>query len=256
MPQILVTNDDGVLAPGLAALAEAMAALGTVTVVAPSKNWSASGHVKTMHKPLRLQEATLSDGRPAWACSGAPSDCVALALMGALKQDFDLVVSGINPHANMGQDVTYSGTVTAAMEAALMNRPGIAVSTDWDQAIGYGPAAEAGLMAVRMVLARGGLPPGLLLSVNAPSRPSAQILGVRVTRLGQRDYRDELVVRDDPYGRPYYWIGGEGPIALPGEGTDVEALAAGYISITPLNMDMTARSALEDIRGWGWEREA
>lgn len=252
MPTILVTNDDGILAPGLAALAAALRGLGEVTVLAPEKNWSASGHVKTMHKPLRVREAATSDGRPALACSGAPSDCVALALMGLTETDFDLVVSGINPHANLGQDVTYSGTVTAAMEAALLGKPGIAVSTDHDPDIGYGPAAELGLRVARRVLERGGLPEGVLLSVNAPRRAIDAIAGTRLTRLGKRDYRDLLLRREDPYGRPYYWIGGEGPIALPGAGTDVEALAQGYASITPLQMDMTARAAIEALDGWDW----
>jgi 5'-nucleotidase len=253
MPQILVTNDDGILAPGLAFLAEALRALGTVTVLAPEKNWSASGHVKTMHKPLRVREAMTADGRAALACSGAPSDCVALALMGLTGVDFDLVVSGINPFANLGQDVTYSGTVTAAMEAALMGKPGIAISTDHDPEIGFGPAAEQGLRVARQVLARGGLPEGILLNVNAPRRRPEDIAGTRITRLGKRDYRDALLERQDPYGRPYYWIAGEGPIALPGDGTDLEALAEGWVSITPLRMDMTAHSEIERLRDWVWD---
>lgn len=250
-PQILVTNDDGILAPGLAALAEALRDLGSVTVLAPEKNWSASGHVKTMHKPLRVREAATSDGRPALACSGAPSDCVALALMGLTETDYDLVVSGINPHANLGQDVTYSGTVTAAMEASLLGKPGLAVSTDHHPEIGYGPAAAEGRRVARAILERG-LPEGVLLSLNVPRRQAREFAGTRITCLGKRDYRDALVRREDPYGRPYYWIGGEHPVALPGEDTDVEAVEAGYVSITPLQMDMTARRAVETLRDWDW----
>lgn len=249
---ILVTNDDGVRAPGIAALADALSALGDVTVLAPDRNWSASGHVKTMHKPLRLHEAACSDGRPALSCNGAPSDCVALALMGVLDREVDLVVSGINPHANLGQDVTYSGTVTAAMEAALLGKPGIAVSTEFEASLGYATGARAAVMVAGKVAERG-LPEGVLLSVNAPTRPLEAVEGIRVTRLGRRDYRDQLVVRDDPYGKPYYWIGGEGPIALPGAGTDVEALEAGFISVTPLHMDMSAPGGVADaLRGWDW----
>jgi 5'-nucleotidase len=249
---ILITNDDGVRAPGLAALAEAMSTLGDVTVLAPDRNWSASGHVKTMHKPLRLHQVACSDGRPALSCSGAPSDCVALALMGVLDREVDLVVSGINPHANLGQDVTYSGTVTAAMEAALLGKPGIAVSTEQTETVGYATAAQAAVAVAKKVMNKG-LPEGVLLSVNAPTLPTDQVRGTRITRLGRRDYRDQLIVRDDPYGRPYYWIGGEGPVALPGEGTDVEALEEGFISITPLHMDMSApRSVAAELRSWDW----
>src|SRR3990172_4619794 len=127
---ILLTNDDGVGAPGLLALKQALAPLGKVTIVAPSRNYSAAGHRKTMHKPLRIDETQLSDGSPVWVCSGAPSDCVALALLGFVKEKVDLVVSGINPHHNLGQDVTYSGTVTAAIEAVIAGVPGMAVSTE------------------------------------------------------------------------------------------------------------------------------
>jgi len=129
--EILVTNDDGVQAPSLLALVQALRKLdANITVLAPERNWSASGHVKTMHRPLRLSQTVLADGSPAWQSDGAPSDCVALAMMGALEQDFDLLVSGINPNANIGLDVTYSGTVTAAMEASIWGKPGIAVSLD------------------------------------------------------------------------------------------------------------------------------
>lgn len=248
---ILVTNDDGVAAPGLAALAAAFAGLGRVTVLAPERNWSASGHVKTMHKPLRVRETTLADGRPALAASGAPSDCVALALLGVADLPVDLVVSGINPNANLGYDVTYSGTVTAAMEATIFGVPAIAVSTASADEPGYAAVAAIAAEVARRVLAHG-LPKGTLLSVNVPARPVADIAGMRLTRQGLRVYRDELVRRLDPRGVPYYWIGGEPPDGVAEPGTDFAALEDGYVSITPLDLDLTASPAMEALGRWEW----
>ncbi len=246
---ILVTNDDGVAAPGLAALAEAMRGLGRVTVLAPDRNWSASGHVKTLHKPLRVKLAQTCDGAEALACDGAPSDCVALAFLGVVKDKIDLVVSGINPHPNLSHDVTYSGTVTAAMEAAISHLPGIAVSMDTDDDTDYAPAARAAARIVNEVIARG-LPPYTVLNVNVPGLKESEIKGVRITRQGLRVYRDELVTRLDPRGHPYYWIGGEAPVGVRDEGTDIAALAEGYISVTPLQLDLTAYGMIETLREW------
>lgn len=248
MPHLLVTNDDGVHAPGLAALAAALRPLGRVTVLAPERNWSASGHVKTLHKPLRVHDTQLADGSPALACTGAPSDAVALALLGLLDLPVDLVVSGINPHANLGHDVTYSGTVTAAMEACIFGVPGVAVSTEHTQAIGYGPAAAMAAKVAAWVLDHG-LPAGLLLNVNIPALPAGAIRGIKLTRQGQRVYRDALVTRQDPRGRPYYWIGGEDPSGLEDPGTDFAALAAGWVSVTPLHLDLTADWAAAALAG-------
>ncbi|MBI3763668.1 MAG: 5'/3'-nucleotidase SurE, partial [Chloroflexi bacterium] len=218
---LLVTNDDGVNAPGLLALTQALRSVGRVTVMAPDKNWSASGHVKTMHKPLRVRETRLAYGSPAFASDGAPSDCVALALLGFIPEPIDIVVAGINPYANIGHDVTYSGTVTAAMEAAICKVPGIAVSVDGgenggkvrgagDEAAAYSAAAEWAARIAAEVGKRG-LPPYTILNVNVPALPVEKIKGVQVTRQGLRVYRDELVRRLDPRGVPYYWIGGEAP---------------------------------------------
>lgn len=248
MPHLLVTNDDGVGAPGLAALAAALRPLGRVSVLAPERNWSASGHVKTLHKPLRVHEAQLADGQPALACTGAPSDAVALALLGLLDQPVDLVVSGINPHANLGHDVTYSGTVTAAMEACIFGVAGLAVSTEHAPDIGYGPAAATAAAVAAWILEQG-LPPGLLLNLNVPPLPAAAIRGVKLTRQGQRVYRDVLVTRQDPRGRPYYWIGGEDPGGVTDPGTDFAALAEGWVSVTPLHLDLTADWASDGLAG-------
>lgn len=253
---ILVTNDDGITHPGLLALVSAMKTLGEVTVLAPDHNWSASGHVKTLHRPLRVLTTKLPDGTPAYMSDGAPSDCIALALLGYIDKKFDLVVSGINPGANLGDDVTYSGTVTAAMEAAIGGLPGIAISLDSPSNLqGERDFAAATTIAKRVAarVAAEGLPRNALLNVNVPYLPLEQIKGIRVTRLGLRVYRDELVRRDDPQGNPYYWIGGEAPSGVPEEGTDVGALNEGYVSVTPLHMDMTAYNLMTEISAWKWD---
>src|SRR3990170_3675834 len=178
---ILVTNDDGVTAPGLLALAQEMRALGQVTILAPDKNWSASGHVKTMHRPLRVKDVLLEDGTRALASDGAPSDCVALAILGLTPEKVDLVVSGINPHANVGHDVTYSGTVTAAMEAAIAGLPGMAVSLDSPEGhpgpLDYSAAATVAARLIRQILAHG-LPRGILLNLNVPYGPLESLRGL------------------------------------------------------------------------------
>jgi len=252
---ILVTNDDGVTAPGLLALAQEMSQIAKVTVLAPDHNWSASGHVKTMHRPLRVRETLLADGTPALSSDGAPSDCVALALLGLLQEKIDLVVSGINPNANIGHDVTYSGTVTAAMEAAIGGVSGIAVSLHSPEnhvgALEYGPAARIARRVVQALL-KSEAKTVSLLNVNVPYLCDEEIKGILVTRQGMRVYRDQLDRRLDPRGRPYYWIGGESPTGVPDEGTDFGALARGYVSITPLHLDLTAYQDMGWMRGWEW----
>jgi 5'-nucleotidase len=252
---ILVTNDDGVSAPGLLALAIEMRALGCVSVLAPDHNWSASGHVKTMHRPLRVKKTTLSDGSIAWASDGAPSDCVALGLLGFIDEKIDLVVSGINPNANIGHDVTYSGTVTAAMEAAIGGVPGIAFSLhapeEFHGMIDFTPAARIALRIVKAIMKQG-LLNNLLLNVNIPYLKEDEIKGIQITRQGLRIYRDRLDRRVDPRGRPYYWIGGDSPTATLDEGTDFNAIENGYVSITPLQLDLTDFQALDSIRKIPW----
>jgi len=253
---ILVTNDDGVQAPGLLALAQELRKLGKVTVFAPDHNWSASGHVKTLDRPLRVREVPLADNTPAYSCDGAPSDCVALPLMGFVEEKVDVVVSGINPNANIGHDVTYSGTVTAAMEAVITGCVvGIAVSLDAPEfhsgPLDYRSAAKVARKVTAKVMADS-LPEGVLLNVNVPYLTEEQFKGYMVTRQGLRVYLDKLERRLDPRGRPYYWIGGEAPTGVLEEGTDFGALKAGYVSITPLQLDLTARAAMEEMKKWEW----
>jgi len=248
-PHILITNDDGVSSPGLLALKDALTTVGRVTVLAPQQNWSASGHAKTMHKPLRVNEVTMADGTPALATDGAPSDAVALAFLGIVEQQIDMVVAGINLGSNLGHDLTYSGTVTAAMEGAISGVPSIAVSLNARNPGDFSVAADFAAELVPTVWTHG-LPANTLLNVNVPPLPPEEIKGVLVTRTGARIYRDELIRRIDPRGQPYYWIGGPPPIGLEEEGTDIWAVANGYISVTPIQLDLTAHSFLPTVESW------
>lgn len=253
---ILATNDDGVFHPGLLALVQELHHIGKVTVIAPDHNWSTSGHVKTLRRPLRIKEVALADGTHAYACDGSPADCVSLSAMGFLQESVDMVVSGINPNANLGQDVTYSGTVTAAIEAVIWKLPAVAVSLN---AVEYNPgpldfSASATIAAriVKTVLAEK-LPENTLLNVNVPYGAIETIQGYRITRQGLRLYHDELIRREDPCGVPYYWIGGEPPSGVPEEGSDIGALSHGYVSITPLTLDMTNYAFAKEMHTWQFE---
>ena len=256
--RILITNDDGVYAPGLLALAQELRKLGEVSILAPDHNWSASGHVKTLNRPLRVKPAVLADGSRALACDGAPSDCVALALMGVIETPIDVVVSGINPNANIGHDVTYSGTVTAAMEAAIGGVYGVAVSLDapeyFNGTLDFSTAAVAARVVTTRLL-KLDLPRNVLLNVNIPYLPLNELKGYRISRQGLRIYRDELIKREDPRGRPYYWIGGEAPTGVPDTGTDFGDRKAGFASITPIQLDLTAHDMLPRLREVDWSTD-
>lgn len=253
---ILVTNDDGVTSPGLLALAQAMADFGEVSVLAPDHDWSGGGHVKTLRRPLRVRRVKMADGANALTSDGAPSNCVALGLMGMLSTKVDLIVAGINPSANLGHDVTYSGTVTAVMEGIIWGVPGVAVSLDGGDTdsydLDYGAAVAVASRVVGAVT-KHGLPKGVFLNVNVPGGPLSNMKGILTTKQGLRVYRDRLDRRVDPRGRDYYWIGGDRPTGVPKEGTDVGALAAGYASVTPLCLDLTASAMVEMMAGWDWQ---
>lgn len=255
--RILVTNDDGIHAPGIFALKQALDAAGhTVTVCAPDRPRSASGHAITLHKPLRISEVPLRDGTIGYAGSGTPADCVTLGVLDVLQNDVDLVVSGINHGPNVGWDVTYSGTVSAAMEAVIIGVPAFAVSVaSYAKEIHWAGAAHfAARLASRLAAHR--LPPATLLNVNAPDLPEGEIRGVRVTTQGDRQYVDRVDKRHDPLGRPYYWLGGKIHDKEAAEGTDVKAVGQGYISVTPIHLDLTAHAFLPDLRSWGLEEPA
>jgi 5'-nucleotidase len=249
MPYILLTNDDGVDSPGLVALKQALAPLGEIAVLAPAHSWSAAGHTKTMHKPMRVKRGTLNDGSEALVTTGSPSDCVALALLGVLDNRPDLVVSGINKGPNMGEDVTYSGTVAAAMEGVVSGIPAIAASADGWEGWDFESAARVVASIAQEVLSRG-LPPGTLLNVNVPAVPFQEIQGIIITRLGRRVYKDVLIERADPRGETYYWIGGDPPDGESLEGTDFWAIKQGFVSVTPLKMDMTDYGLTESLKHW------
>jgi 5'-nucleotidase len=246
---VLVTNDDGIDSPALLPLKQALDGVAETIVFAPDHNWSAAGHPKTMHKPLRADFVRLADGTHAFSCSGAPSDCVALAVLGIVERKPDLIVSGINMGANLGYDTFYSGTVAAAVEGVINGTPAIAFSLDSFNWGDYGGPASFAAQLVRHV-AEHGLPADLFLNVNFPAVPWNEVKGVAITRLGRRVYRDELVSRTDPRGRPYYWIGGNPPGGVPDTGTDFWAISNGYVSITPVHLDMTAYHFREELRRW------
>ena len=250
--RILVTNDDGVHAPGILALKTAMETIpgAEVYVVAPERPRSAAGHAITLHKPLRLGKATLADGGPAYAASGTPADCVVLGAQEVMQGHVDMIVSGINHGPNLGWDVHYSGTVAAAKEAAMIGYPAIAVSVaSYAADVRYDTAAA---FAARLAvwLSEHPMPERTLLNVNVPDLAPEQIAGIVVARQGPRQYVDRYEKRDDPSGKPYYWLGGTLSDTRAPEGSDVRAVADGKISITPLQLDMTAADLLNDLREW------
>lgn len=249
MTYILVTNDDGYAAPGILALANAMQSIAEVSVIAPAFNQSASGHKKTLFTDIPFTQTTLSDGTHALAITGSPADCIALSAMGAAHWPPDLVVSGINRGANMGQDITYSGTVSAALEASIHGIPAIAFSLDNHQAnerSDYDIAAQVALRVVQFALQRRDqmLPQFTILNVNIPN--THHVKGIRITRQGIREYRDELVQVGDVYR-----IEGPPPSGnLEERGTDLWAVHTGYVSITPIHLDLTAHKFMADLAAW------
>lgn len=241
-PLILVTNDDGIRAPGLEFLAAALDSVGEVRVYAPDRQRSAVGHGVSLHHPLRVTEL-----KPGWhMVDGTPTDCVMLAVRALLGRRPALVVSGVNNGANLGDDVTYSGTVAGAYEGMLLGVPSIAVSD-----VSYTPkhmdtAAAFAARLARYVLEHG-LPEDTALNVNVPDLPYAEIAGVAITRMGRRNYQDEIVTREDPRGGAYYWIGGSEPSHVRESGTDFEAIEQQKISITPLHRDLTNHAVLHRL---------
>jgi 5'-nucleotidase len=240
MAVILVTNDDGVHAPGLAALAETLGPLGEVWVVAPEREQSACGHALTLHRPLRPHQW----GERRFAVNGTPSDCVNLGVLGFLPERPVLVASGVNHGSNLGDDVTYSGTVSAAMEATLLGVPAIAVSLV-DGGDLTAAARVARLVATRVLVE--GLPPKTLLNVNVPRQAPR---GIRFTRLGHRVYSEKVVEQVDPRGRTHYWLGAGPPEWEALEGTDMGAVHEGFVAVTPLYLDLTNHRALAQMADW------
>ncbi len=251
-PRILVTNDDGVESRGLLALKQALEVLGDTTVVAPDTNQSTVGHQKTLMRPLRVRERILADGSLAYSVDGSPTDAVSLAFLGYFGHGFDLVASGINYGANLGDDITYSGTVSAAMEAVINGCPAFAISQEYYQHPDFTLAGRAALAVARNILEHG-LSRGELINVNVPALEPGEDEGFEVTRLGKRVYQDQLIQRVDPRGIPYFWIGGPPPSGLAVPGTDFHAVVNRRIAVTPIHLDLTGRRLLKRLRTWAWE---
>lgn len=239
MTRILVTNDDGIFSEGIKLLAASLSAFAEVVVVAPDREQSATGHALTLSRPLRMQKVEES-----WyAVDGTPTDCVNLAVLSLLKdRPPDLVCSGINFGLNLGDDVTYSGTVSATFEGTLLGIPSVAFSQEVAEGFSFGPAAEFAAKLVEILLGED-LPRDLLLNVNVPAGP---IKGLSFTKLGRRVYKQSVVEKLDPRGRKYYWIAGT-PQWEKATGTDYEAVTQGRISVTPLHLDLTYYPGLESF---------
>ncbi len=239
MKRILVTNDDGIHAPGIQALEAAIADLAEVHVVAPLDEQSATSHALTLHRPLRMKEF----GERRMAVDGTPTDCVLIAVRELLEEPPDLVVSGINQGPNLGEDVIYSGTVAGAMEGTILGIPAVAIShgsrTDRD----FSTAASVARALVAQLLELDH-PYRFLVNVNVPAVPLTAVRGTRVTRLGTRFYEDDIIRKTDPRGRDYFWVGGTDPQWEPEPDTDFAALADGYVSLTPVLTDLTDRERL------------
>ncbi|MDE2148881.1 MAG: 5'/3'-nucleotidase SurE [Gammaproteobacteria bacterium] len=243
--RILLSNDDGCMAPGLRCLARCLSAAHELTVVAPDRNRSGASNSLTLLNPLRVQRH--DDG--VYGVDGTPTDCVHLALTGLLEQLPQMVVSGINAGANLGDDTLYSGTVAAAMEGRHLGSPAVAVSVASAAPRHYESAAQLTLKLVER-LQQQPLPGDTILNVNVPDVPGSEIKGVQVTRLGNRHRAEGAKLHHDPRGRPIWWIGGAGEELDSGPGTDFYAVANGYVSITPLLVDLTRHSALDRLRQW------
>ncbi len=256
-PLLLLSNDDGIQAPGLRALCRALLPLGEVVVVAPEIERSAMGHAITLSDPLRVTEVGLGiAGVTAYACSGTPADCVKLAILSILPEQPALVVSGINHGANTGVNVIYSGTVSAATEGAILGIPSIAFSIDCRECRDFALASNVAFQISRRVMADG-LPDATLLNVNIPEHPDAariadyaQGRGFSLTVHGKSDWQDSFDKRVDPNNRTYYWLSGRKRVMSEAENTDEETMKAGRVSITPIGFDLTNQAAYEELSGW------
>ncbi len=250
-PLILITNDDGIHAPGIFALWEAMGEIGDVIVVAPESEKSAVGHAITISDPIRVMEITRKSGFEGYAVAGTPADCVKIAVRALMDREPDLVVSGINSGANVGTSLIYSGTVSAATEGTILKIPSIAISLASLQAKDFSVAAKVAQKMARLVL-KNGLPDGTLLNVNVPVAAEDEIKGYRVTRQGNLHYKEGFERREDPRGKIYYWMTGQ--LVEPEVAPDIDsrALNDNFISVTPVHYRLTDASFIEDLNTWGF----
>ena len=242
---ILLSNDDGYLAEGLVALAKALADCGTISVVAPDRNRSAASNSLTLDMPLR---ATLAHNGFT-KVDGTPTDCVHLAITGLLETEPDMVFAGINHGANLGDDVLYSGTVAAATEGRFLGLPAVAISLVGDHPEHFETAAQVAVILLKQILAHP-LPENTILNVNVPDLPFEKLKGFQACRLGQRQKSEPIIQREDQRGRRIYWVGAAGEEQDAGEGTDFHAINNGYVSVTPLQLDLTWYERIENLKTW------
>ena len=251
--RILITNDDGIWARGIRVLAERVSrdSHHEVYVVAPDRERSATGHALTLHKPLRVEEVEMEGNlKGAWWTTGTPSDCVKFAVGHLVPEPVDLVISGINSGPNLGGEILYSGTVSAAMEGAFLDIPSIAVSIGANGHRNYEVAADFIVKLIEL-LPNSGLGRRLFLNVNVPNLPADELKGIQVTKLGVRAYNDHFEKRIDPRGKVYYWLAGEAIEEGEEEGTDAWCMSNGIVSITPIAFNMTDMNMKERLHNWG-----
>lgn len=246
MPLILLTNDDGIASPGLTALREAVASLGQVVIIAPDRDNSAVSHALTMNRPLRIKKL----GDSVYSLDGTPTDCVAIGIGKILKKKPDLLISGINSGPNLGDDITYSGTVSAAVEGTMYSIPSMAVSLAATPPYDFVPAGRVTANLAALILTKG-LPENTLMNVNIPGDV---ISGTKVTRQGRRLWENSIHETFDPRGRMHYWIGGGTPVADSALDTDVHAIQTGFISVTPIHLDLTNHEGIFHLKN-DWQLE-
>jgi 5'-nucleotidase len=250
--QILLTNDDGIYAPGLAAMERALKRLGQVTVVAPAIEQSGVGHSITYLAPLMASEAFDGERKRGWAVEGSPADCVKLAIGQFCPAKPDLIVSGINGGFNIGVNILYSGTVAGATEGALFGIPSVAVSLEWDERPKFDRAAALATTLIEQIVAQQDARQELLYNINIPTVALERAAEVRVVPMATARWPADFEERRDPKGRRYYWATGTPPVTPTGQTTDLEAIAQGYVTLTPLRIDRTEQQRLETLRGWNF----
>ncbi len=242
---ILLSNDDGIHATSLKVLADALAQLGDITVVAPNRDRSASSNSLTLERPIRAQKV-----RQNWfSVDGTPTDCVHLAITGLIKNEPNIVVSGINSGANLGDDVIYSGTVAAAIEGRFLGLPAVAISVTSFQPRYLEDAAQVSYKMINE-LASTQLPSDVIININIPDLPKNELKGIQTTRLGNRHKAEPVIKSEDPRGKPIYWVGAAGPEQDAGPGTDFHAIKNGYISVSPMHLDLTHYNAMQAVADW------
>ncbi len=243
--KILVSNDDGYLSKGIRVLAAALKDFAEITIVAPDRNRSGASNSLTLDSPLRV----FSAGEDVFYVNGTPTDCVHLGVTGLLQEEQDMVISGINHGANLGDDVLYSGTVAAAMEGRFLGLPAVAISLAAETPTHFEAAARVAVTVVHRLI-KHPLPSDTILNINVPNLPYEDIRGFRATRLGNRHRAEPVVRTRDPKGQEIFWVGPAGPKQDAGPGTDFHAIDKGYVSVTPLQVDLTRHSALDSISTW------